>query len=315
MVIRRHILEVLRMGVSPGKSGPSAEVITDQVWDEALSGHPTAGSSGKAVADIETNVGDPSGDTLTDLASKIGDIARSLDLILGSRWDASGDLGTDIASLLSDVGGGDMPVFTEFWDDEILNASDWEETLDGTSTGAIAVGNGLITYDLTSDAVAGRDVFLNSVKRWRCNPSAFGDSNDIVSKLVVEFMVQLTGNLSDHDNSYFFLGLNPAKSNVSGGSDVAHFYLTSDALRTITTVGAGNEANAVPTPPTLTNMNKYKIEVFQDQIDFYVNGTLKTSHTSIIPDKAMYLIIGSRAENAAAIGLKIGPVRVKYEEV
>ena len=45
-------------------------------------------------------IGDPSGHTLTTLTDKWGDIARSLDVILGARWDASGDLGTDIASLL-----------------------------------------------------------------------------------------------------------------------------------------------------------------------------------------------------------------------
>ncbi len=48
-----------------------------------------------------TNLGDPSGDTLTSLSAKWGDIARSLATILGTRWDAAGDLGTDIASLLA----------------------------------------------------------------------------------------------------------------------------------------------------------------------------------------------------------------------
>ena len=44
--------------------------------------------------------GDPSAHTLASLTAKWGDIARSLDLILGARWDAAGDLGTDIANLL-----------------------------------------------------------------------------------------------------------------------------------------------------------------------------------------------------------------------
>ncbi len=57
----------------------------------------------KAYAELQallTSVGDPSAHTLTSLAAKFGDIARSLDLILGARWDAAGDLGTDIASEL-----------------------------------------------------------------------------------------------------------------------------------------------------------------------------------------------------------------------
>ncbi|MEA2038010.1 MAG: hypothetical protein U9O94_10980, partial [Nanoarchaeota archaeon] len=53
---------------------------------------------------IVTDVGDPSGHTITDLSSKIGDIARSLDLVLGDRWDASGDLGSDVADIIAALG-------------------------------------------------------------------------------------------------------------------------------------------------------------------------------------------------------------------
>jgi len=56
------------------------------------------------VADLISRLGDPSAHTLTSLVAKWGDIARSLDLILGSRWDAAGDLGTDIAAILGDIG-------------------------------------------------------------------------------------------------------------------------------------------------------------------------------------------------------------------
>ena len=53
---------------------------------------------------LHDDLGDPSGDTLASLTAKLGDIARSLDLILGSRWDAGGDLGTDIANILAGMG-------------------------------------------------------------------------------------------------------------------------------------------------------------------------------------------------------------------
>lgn len=305
----RAITDIVRAG----GTGDLAAILADT--NELQTDWTNGGRLDLILDAILANVGDASGHTLTSLVAKIGDIARSLDLILGSRWDSSGDLGTDIAALVGDIGNRYVESFVEFWADEILNANDWEETLDGAGTGAIGIGNGIVYYDIDTDAVVDNDVFLNSVKRWRCNPSAFGDSEDIVQKFVVEFMVQLTGNLTDHDNSHFFLGLNPAKSNVSAGSDVAQFYLNSDALSTITTVGAGNEAYPVSGPPTLTNWNKYRIEVLQDQMDFYVNGTLKNSHTMIIPDKAVYIILGTRAENAASVGLNIGPVRAWYEEV
>ena len=48
-----------------------------------------------------TSAGNPSGDTLVSLTAKLGNLARSLTTILGTRWDAAGDLGTDIAALLA----------------------------------------------------------------------------------------------------------------------------------------------------------------------------------------------------------------------
>jgi len=50
---------------------------------------------------VQTDVGDPTGETLASISAKIGDIARSLDVIIGARWDSSGDLGTDIAQILT----------------------------------------------------------------------------------------------------------------------------------------------------------------------------------------------------------------------
>lgn len=56
------------------------------------------------VTEILTRLGDPTAQTLPSLTAKWGDIARTLDGILGSRWDSSGDLGTDIVSLLLNQG-------------------------------------------------------------------------------------------------------------------------------------------------------------------------------------------------------------------
>jgi hypothetical protein len=50
---------------------------------------------------INTNQGDPSGHTLISTTTKLGDLARSIAVILGTRWDSSGDLGTDIAAIIS----------------------------------------------------------------------------------------------------------------------------------------------------------------------------------------------------------------------
>ena len=59
----------------------------------------------KALIDtINTNQGDPSADTLKSTAAKIGDLARSLATIIGTRWNAAGNFGTDITTLLTNLG-------------------------------------------------------------------------------------------------------------------------------------------------------------------------------------------------------------------
>ncbi|MDP2323651.1 MAG: hypothetical protein Q8N51_06430 [Gammaproteobacteria bacterium] len=63
-----------------------------------------ASSAAAAIALINlilARIGDPSAHILTSLTAKWGDIARSLDLILGARWDAGGDIGTDIAAIIT----------------------------------------------------------------------------------------------------------------------------------------------------------------------------------------------------------------------
>lgn len=57
------------------------------------------------VTALMADVGNPTGETIGNLADRFGDIARSLDLILGARWDGAGDLGTDIVAILAAAGG------------------------------------------------------------------------------------------------------------------------------------------------------------------------------------------------------------------
>jgi len=74
---------------------------------------------------VQTDVGDPSGHTLTSITTKIGDIARSLDLIIGARWDSSGDLGTDIAQLLT---------YTDILDDATNGLANIKSLIDTLTT-------------------------------------------------------------------------------------------------------------------------------------------------------------------------------------
>ena len=97
----------------------TARTNLEQVWEDYLAVigcdntnifNPSIGGSARtdldaALAAIGTIIGNPSGHTLTSLTAKWGDIARSLDIILGARWDSSGDLGTDIANIITAISG------------------------------------------------------------------------------------------------------------------------------------------------------------------------------------------------------------------
>ena len=52
---------------------------------------------------VKTTIGDSSPHNLISLVAKWGDIARSLDLLLGARWDSAGDLGTDIVNIINAI--------------------------------------------------------------------------------------------------------------------------------------------------------------------------------------------------------------------
>ena len=64
----------------------NAEV--DTALDTAIPGSPTADSINERVKNVDDSMGTP---------------ARSLDVILGAKWDSSGDLGTDVTSMLASL--------------------------------------------------------------------------------------------------------------------------------------------------------------------------------------------------------------------
>jgi len=76
--VSRFTVNALENG--PTGSGASAESIADAVWDEALSGHTTAGSAGKAVADVETDataVLEDTGTTIPALIAALNDLSEA----------------------------------------------------------------------------------------------------------------------------------------------------------------------------------------------------------------------------------------------
>lgn len=146
---------------------------------------------------IDTNVGDPSGDTLTSLTAKFGDLTQDLATILGTRWDVSGDLGTDILALITNLGDPSAHTLKSITAkigniarsiDVILGAR-WDSSGDlGTDIAALIAdmakipkSDGSVSWNVTALAAinAEVDTALNTIVP--ASPTA-GSLNDILSK-------------------------------------------------------------------------------------------------------------------------------------
>jgi len=212
----------------------------------------------------------------------------------------------------------DMPYLSEFWESEALTAAVWEETLDGAGSGAFATAGGYMYYDIDTDATGDNDVILNSKYRWQVKPGIMGDSNNMIERFVLEWEAQSVAAVTLHDNTHFFMGLSSAKSNDITQQNIVGFCLVADELRGkcdkggVETGGATADITA-----TLTNWNKFKITIEAASITFSLNGVDQTALTNPLsqPDVAMYIIMGTRAEGASAVGLNIGNIRAYYEEI
>jgi len=92
---------------------PAADAVNNRTPSDVIGGKAdtaiqtvvATASLARYIKGLITALGDPTGGTLTTITAKWGDIARSLDLILGARWDAAGDLGTDIVAILAALTG------------------------------------------------------------------------------------------------------------------------------------------------------------------------------------------------------------------
>ena len=241
-----------------------------------------------------------------------GAARTDLDAALKALWD-----GLQNGGVKNTMINRDMPYLTEFWETEALNANKWQEVIDGLGTGAFAVDDGYMFYDLDTENAVNSDVLLNSKYRWQARPATFSDTNTSIEKLILEFEVKVTGTLTDIVNANFVLGLAETKDNDNTDNNLAVFTLVTDALTARTDNDGAADDDTTITGITLTNWNKFKIEVYATGYKFYVNETLEATHTTAIPDEAMYIVFGNRCDGvgAGAVGLNVANVRAWYEEV
>lgn len=203
----------------------------------------------------------------------------------------------------------------ELWTAALDTTNVWTTTLGGTGSASANVSAGHRLMNLSCGA--GLDAAAISSKRLFGVPDQLPTAAATIHrKLIVEWMAALVS-VANTDNAVFNMGLAPSDGGVRTTGDLIGFVLVSDALNTLTDVNGTETLTVVSSPPTLTDWNKYRIEIERSTGDqlFYVNEVLKNRHTTTYERAISGRInFNTASEIAVASQLLIGPVRCWVEE-
>jgi hypothetical protein len=196
--------------------------------------------------------------------------------------------------------------FYEGWQDETgIDPLVWTVT-DPATGGAWArgaVGAYLMAVVSPNANENGR---LRSNQRWVCVPTVY-DTNQILRRFTLEFesYLQLVANV---DNTNFFMGLTNAVGATRASNNIIGFGMVGDALQTITDDGGAETVN-MGFGETMTDLNKFKIDIYRDSVDFYLNEALIARHITNLPNAPMYLNFYYPTEAGGPSILSLGVIR------
>ncbi len=178
------------------------------------------------------------------------------------------------------VGTGQGPmVDQDYWAAAIDATNKWTTTVSGTATMAVSTNAGRRIALGNTVAASQRSELL--LKKILTNPGVSSPTRDIQQQFVMEWEM-LFGTLANIDNANTHLGLINSGTGRSD-ADLIGFMFAANALNCITDTVGVETVSVFPSPPTLTNFNKYKIVVRNAAVDFYVNDVLGVARTANIP--------------------------------
>jgi len=162
-------------------------------------------------------------------------------------------------------------------------------------------------------------VYIISKQIFNCNPSAFTAQKQRYSKLTLRFYAQFVGT-TGYTLDENVLGFN----SVDGGSvptpaieDIAIFFLKDVAsvgvLYARTDSNGTDEETDVSSGITLTDWNKYTIEVTSASVKFYINDVLKATHATQKPLTPAAVALKVAGAVGAVVGLNIAGAYARYE--
>ncbi len=199
----------------------------------------------------------------------------------------------------------------ETWQDVLgIDPTVWVVTnpVTGAAWAAPTEAGGFLYAQTTPNA--NETARLRSVQQWVEYPNT-PNLNLIVKKTILEWEMVI-GVVANLDNTLTFWGLTNGPNDNRGSQDLIGFGLIGDALQTITD-SAGVETVNTGFGENLANHNKFRIEIYEGNVDFYLNEVLIATHIVNIPVNPMYLQFFVDTEAGGPCIFDIGIARCWYE--
>lgn len=258
-------------------------------------GNAVGASLSADIAAVQSDLGNPSARTnLQTIEAMLG----NADIAASSLWNLILDLKRDET----------IVKLTDAWNDEDgINLNVWATAVTGTATAARNTAEGG-KLKVRLDTVAGAQTArLRSYDRFAYAPSTMTGAH-IIRKTVLEFEGKFT-NLANVDEANVIFGFTPAIADTRATADIAGFYFSgapaAGTLSSLTDNGGVETTNVVGTGLTLTNWNKYMIEVYDNSgtatIKFTVTDgstTNTATHTTNIPTQNGFIQFYNVDDNA-----------------
>jgi hypothetical protein len=146
---------------------------------------------------------------------------------------------------------------------------------------------------------------------WDAQVTLWGN-NTIQKSLNMEWEAMLA-NVANMDNANTFMGLTAVSTDTRSSNNIIGFGLNTDVLETVTD-SAGVEQATTTFGETLTNLNRFRIQVTTTNVKFYLNGSVIATHATTFPRMPMYLQFILDTEGTGAATLKLGKVRTWWTE-
>lgn len=278
-----------------------------------------SGPSAGQTIDITTH---PAGtDTITVIAAFTNVTGAAQQILAGTRFVVLSKtpaiaeiaaLTALVVALTGDVWGLHEPTesLIETWQDLLIDPNIWTVTDPAGAAWNPSVVGAFLYIVTTPNANDFARLVGNHL--WQLH-SITPNLNLIVKKTIIEFSMVI-GVPANLDNTLTLFGWTPDVGNTRASDNIIGFALVGDVLQTLTDLGSAETVNT-GFGEDLTLHNKFRIEVYEGNVDFYLNEVLIATHVTNIPNVPSYPNFCIDTDGDGACAISIGTVKIWYEMV